>query len=199
MNRIVISMEGCIKNQSSIDEVLMLLLYYYKTDQDRVQELLISKGFITAERDSFYKQIGWKITAQGVELLNSVIIDSDKSERSDNEFLILAEKLKEIFPAGKKEGTNNYWTEGKALIVKRLKTFFKKYDADYTDEQIIEATKKYVEGFNGNYQFMKTLKYFIFKDKIVDNEKEYSSDLLNYLENAGEENILSDDWNTELI
>lgn len=199
MKRIILSIEGCSKNQVSLGEVLMLLAHLNKIELKKAQDLLIEKGYITAERDDLFQQNGWRVTRKGSELIDSVVIDSEDSEKSDNEILALAEKLKEIYPAGRKDGTSNYWAEGKALIAKRLKAFFKKYGTDYTNEQIITATRKYVESFNGNYQFMRTLKYFIFKDKDVAGEREYSSDLLNFLENAGNEEVLKDDWMSTTI
>ena len=90
-----------------------------------------------------------------------------------------------------------YWTDGISLIIKRLKIFFKKYGI-YSNEIIIDATKRYVDSFNGDYRFMKLLKYFIFKEKKGEGgDVESSSDLLNFIENnEGEE--LSNDWSTEL-
>lgn len=197
--RIVLSKEGCFSNQVSLGEVLMLLAHQNKIELKKAQDLLIQKGYITAERDSLFQQNGWRVTRKGQELLDSVVLDSESSEKSDADILSLAEKLKEVFPAGRKDGTSNYWAEGKALIAKRLKAFFKKYGTDYTDEQIVNAAKKYVESFNGNYQFMRTLKYFIFKDRDIAGEREYTSDLLNYLENAGKEEVLKDDWTSTTI
>lgn len=199
MTKIILSIEGCNKNQVSLGEVLMLLAYRNKIELKKVQELLIGKGYITAERNNLFQQNGWRVTRKGNELIDSVVLDSDSNEKCDADILTLAEKLKEVFPAGRKDGTSNYWAEGKALIAKRLKTFFKKYGTDYTDEQIINAARKYVESFNGNYQFMRTLKYFIFKDRDIAGEREYTSDLLNYLENAGNEEILKDDWTSTTV
>lgn len=196
--KIVISKEGCTKNGVSLGEVLMLLAYCNNENLHHAHELLTNKGYIAEKYDNFHP-VGWRLTRAGIEVLDSVVIDSERYERSDVDLLNLAGKLKEIFPPGKKEGTSNYWAEGKLLIVKRLKAFFKKYGNDYTDDQIIQAAKKYVEGFNGNYQFMRTLKYFIFKDQEVAGERDYSSDLLNYIENAGQEDTLGNDWNTELV
>lgn len=197
--KIVLSKEGCNKNQISLGEVLMLLAYLNKVDFKKINEQLINKGYITAYGSDIPSETGWGVTKKGSEILDSVVIDSEHTEKSDEDILILAGKLKEVFPTGKKDGTSNYWAEGKALIAKRLKAFFKKYGNCYTDEQIVNAAKKYVEGFNGNYQFMRTLKYFIFKDRDVAGEREYTSDLLNYIENVGQEDTLKDDWNTELI
>ena len=104
-----------------------------------------------------------------------------------------------INPKGKKDGTNYYWADGVALIMRRLKLFFKKYGNTYTDEQIIKAASKYVEGFNGNYTYMRLLKYFIFKEKVgAAGEVEGESELINYIENAGQEENLRNDWTSTL-
>lgn len=196
--KIVISQEGCMKNNISIGEVLLLLSYYIKSDFESSQDLLVSKGYITSVSSQIIKDYPWRVTNKGIETINNVIIDSEAGERSMDELLELAEKLKAIFPTGRKEGTSSYWTEGKILIARRLKVFFKKYGNSYTNDQIIQAAEKYVEGFNGNYQFMKTLKYFIFKDKVVEGEKDNTSDLLTYIENAGQEEILRSDWTSTI-
>ena len=85
------------------------------------------------------------------------------------------------------------------MIVRRLKLFFKKYGNTYTDEQIIQATSKYVEGFNGNYTYMRLLKYFIFKEKVgAASEVEGDSELISYIENAGQEENLRNDWTSTI-
>lgn len=58
--------------------------------------------------------------------------------------------------------------------------FFKMYDK-YDDATIIDATKKYVESFNGSYEYMRLLKYFIWKD-----EKKLNSDGGYYVEEASD-------------
>lgn len=159
---------------------------------DLYQKDIIEPIFDTNTRvlRGFKFKSGWRDKVKDI-LEESVIIKT----RSYKE---LAAELKTIFPPGKKEGTNRYWAEGVALIERRLKLFEKKYGL-YSPESILEAAKKYVEGFNGNYRFMRTLRYFIFREEIgVAGEVESKSDLLTYLENAGEEDGLRNDWTTEL-
>lgn len=196
---ISLNKHSALSNGITIDEALLLLIIQNKTDLNKAEEQLINKGFITAERDSSFNQIGWRLTSKGSEIIESVIVDSDKKQEPKDRLNYLATQLKGIFPKGKKEGTNYYWAEGVALIIRRLKLFFKKYGNEFTDEQIIQASKKYVEGFNGNYQYMRLLKYFIFKEKIgAGGEVEGDSELISYIENAGQEDELSDNWTTSL-
>lgn len=127
--------------------------------------------------------------------LNTIFLDSEEDNtHSITKMEELCDKLKEAYPTGKKDGTILYWTEGKKLIERRLKLFFKKY-GNYNYEDIIDATKRYVQSFDGNYSYMKVLKYFIFKEKIGANrEVEGESELLNYLENKSQVNSQNDNW-----
>ena len=199
MTTICLNKKAAQQNGITIDEALLMLVIHNKANLERAEEALIQKGLITAERNDLFQQIGWRLTNKGTEMLDSVIMDSDKEQEPQDRLIQLATRLKDIFPKGKKDGTNYYWADGVALIVRRLKLFFKKYGNKFTDEQIIQAAEKYVRGFNGNYQYMRLLKYFIFKEKVGANgEVEGDSELINYIENAGQEENLRDDWATTL-
>lgn len=199
MTTICLNKKATQQNGITIDEALLMLVIHNKANLERAEKALIQKGLITAERNDLFQQVGWRLTNKGTEVLDSVIMDSDKEQEPQDRLIQLATRLKEIFPKGKKDGTNYYWTEGVALIVRRLKLFFRKYGNKFTDEQIIQAAEKYVQGFNGSYQYMRLLKYFIFKEKVGANgEVEGDSELINYIENAGQEENLRDDWATTL-
>lgn len=215
---ICLSKEGCQENNISLAEALLMLAIHNNADLDMAQKELIKKGYITADRDDLFQQVGWRLTNKGTEVIDSVIVDSDKKQEPNDRLIQLATRLKEIFPKGKKDGTNYYWADGVALIVRRLKLFFKKYDAslndifneeahimtvkDYNkfiDDRIVQAATKYVQGFNGNYQYMRLLKYFIFKEKVgAAGEVEGDSELISYIENAGQEENLRNDWTSTI-
>ena len=199
MTTVCLNKKAALQNGITIDEALLMLVIHNKANLKIAEKALIQKGLITAERNELFQQTGWRLTNKGNEVLDSVIIDSDKEQEPQDRLIQLATKLKEIFPKGKKDGTNYYWTEGVVLIVRRLKLFFKKYGNKFTDEQIIQAAEKYVQGFNGNYQYMRLLKYFIFKEKIgANSEVEGDSELISYIENAGQEESLNNDWTSTL-
>lgn len=199
MTTVCLNKEAAQQNGITIDEALLMLVIHNKANLEGAERALIQKGLITAERNDLFQQVGWRLTNKGTEVLDSVIMDSDKEQEPQDRLIQLATKLKEIFPKGKKDGTNYYWADGVALIVRRLKVFFKKYGNKFTDEQIIKAAEKYVQGFNGNYQYMRLLKYFIFKEKVGANgEVEGDSELISYIENAGQEEDLRNDWTSSL-
>lgn len=187
------------KNNVTIAELLLLISIENNFDLVDAENLLITKGYITANRSGNSFDNKWRVTLKGKHLIDTIIIESDKNQVEDNRLTNLATQLKKIFPEGKKDGTNLYWTEGIVLIERRLKTFFKKYGNDFNDEDIINAAQSYVDSFNGNYRLMRVLKYFIFKEKKNDNgEIESESDLINYIENAGQVENLKNDWTSTI-
>lgn len=199
MTTINLNKEIALQNGVTIGEVLLLLGIHNKVNFDESKMGLIQKGLITADRNDLFQRVGWRLTNKGAEILDSIIMDSGKQQESDDRLSQLAAKLKEIFPKGKKDGTNYYWTEGVSLIARRLKLFFRKYGDTFTDEQIIQASERYVKGFNGNYQYMRLLKYFILKEKIgAGGEVEGDSELISYIENSGQEEDLRNDWTSTL-
>lgn len=212
--------ESAAKHGITLDEALYMIIIHNKINLELTKESLIQKGLLTADRNETFQQIGWRLTNRGTEVLDSTIIDSDEPKNSGDDFLLeIATKLKEIFPKGKKEGTNYYWAEGTALIVRRLKLFLKKYEEYIRNEfkeefsklnkeefnkvlgnKILHAASKYVDSFNGSYRYMKLLKYFILKEKIgAAGEVEGESELMNYIENYGQEENLRNDWTSTLL
>lgn len=176
----------------------------FTSENGEIEKSLMEKGYIDFNyklEGVQYVAISHRITKKGFDKVEELISLMPRVDNTmeDEQLEELATKLKAIFPTGKKEGTNLQWTEGKALIVRRLKLFFRKYGTFPIDD-ILEAAQAYVSSFNGMYSYMRTLKYFIWKEeKGAGGEIEPSSDLLNYLENKGQEETLSDDWMSEVI
>ena len=191
--KLIIDSDACLNNGTCIGEVLLLYEYALKISPESMKQSLIDKGYITNAGDLFGR---YTATDKAVKLLDSVLADSSVDD--DTKITELATKLKELYPKGKKEGTNQFWADGVSIIVKRLKIFYKKYGF-YDNDIIIKATEDYIKSFNGDYRFMKTLKYFLWSEKVNKaGEVEPTSDLLTYIENAGEIDELSDDWLNEL-
>ena len=190
---LIIDSDACLNNGTCIGEVLLLYEYALKISPESMKQSLIDKGYITNAGDLFGR---YTATGKAVKLLDNVLADSSVDD--DTKITELATKLKELYPKGKKEGTNQFWADGVSIIVKRLKIFYKKYGF-YDNDIIIKATEDYIKSFNGDYRFMKTLKYFLWSEKVNKaGEVEPTSDLLTYIENAGEIDELSDDWLNEL-
>ena len=192
MDKVSINKDVLGKNNLSMDEFLVLLLTYNKANIQEVKQSLVEKGLA----DFSVMDNELVISNVTKDLITSVTIDSDKAVISkDKEFRELAEKLKELFPKGKKAGTTYMWRDSTAVIARKLKTLVVKYEYEVTEEQALKATKSYVESFNGDYTYMQLLKYFILKT-LPDGE--IKSDFMSYIENEGQEDELSDNWLTEM-
>ena len=192
MDKVSINKDVLEKNNLSMDEFLVLLLTYNKANIQEVKQSLVEKGL--ADFSVFDDELVTSSTTK--DLITSITIDSDvKVLSKDKEFKELADKLKELFPKGKKAGTTYMWRDSTAVIARKLKTLVVKYDYQFTEEQAIKATKAYVESFNGDYTYMQLLKYFILKS-LPDGE--IKSDFMSYIENEGQEDELSDNWLNEM-
>lgn len=187
----------------SLGEALLMLAIHNEVDLKASEDLLVQKGFITAVRDDLFYTVGWRVTSNGQKFLESAITQSSKVKKKTKaqtaklkeELLPLATRLKAVFPTGKKAGTSQYWAEGPALIVERLIGFFDRYGRKWTDDQIVAAAQDYVNSFNGDYRFMRVLRYFIWKEAAGNGgSTEPTSDLLNCLTNAGQEDASNTNW-----
>lgn len=80
-------------------------------------------------------------------------------------FKDLAEKIRNLFPAGIKTG--GYYVRGSVSSIEaKLKKFNKKFP-QYSEEDIINATKNYIDRKRKeNWNMIKTAENFIFKDEV---------------------------------
>lgn len=190
------------KSGVSLGEVLLMIAIQNNVDFNAAESELKKKGLIsTSYNRETYLPVGLFVTSTGNNVVNNIILDSDKSVGTDDfnqRIEALVPQLQSIYPEGK-NFNNQYWRGNKTDIKRKLQTFFKKYGNDYTDEQIINATQAYVSGFNGEYKFMRLLQYFIWKEGVKDGTKVPISELANYIENEGQTDSLTDNWTTTLV
>ena len=190
------SVKECEKLKVPVDTALYIAsLYLGKLISSNTFQDVCARGLI--EFDGFdlkREPINARLTQTGMDLIESIFLNSEfhLPNSEEDRFDKLAKKMQEVFPEGRKPGTKLMWRDSQPIIAKRLKAIVKKYKAVFTDEQAIEATKKYVESFNGDYQFMQVLKYFISKRNLTTGDE--TSQFLSYIENAGQEEVVNDSW-----
>lgn len=178
----------CSNYDIAIEEVLIALLIRLKVDINNVLNSLIEeKEIYTLPNGNF------KLDKDFDSKITQVLLSSDttipNSERCEN----LAIQMRALYPKG--NSSSGYpWRGNLKDLTKRLQKFFKIY-GNQTDEAILEATKKYVVHYNGNYTYMRTLKYFILKSEDGDN----NSDLATWLENSEDIDDNNTDWTTSLV
>ena len=145
----------------SVEEFLILYICSKNYNIKELLDTIIAKGY--ADKDVFneYKAV---VSDNIKELIANIIINSNKKViDKEKDFLILANKMRDLYPSGKKPGTNYPWKDSSIVIAQKLKTLVVKFGCSFTEEEALEATKRYIESFNGNYTYMQLLKYFILK------------------------------------
>ena len=186
------------KNGLTLEEFLVLYLGAKDVDIESISQSLIAKGL--ADKDLFSN--GRIVVSDKVkDLISTISIDSDKNViDKDSEFTELATELREIYPAGRKDGTTYMWRGTTAEVAKKLKTLVVKYGYTINREDVLKATKEYVNSFNGNYRYMQLLKYFILKSvRDADGNVDIKSELMSLIENSDQIDAQRDDWVSNMI
>ena len=200
--KITIDENACKKVKLSLPEVLMITLVKTGVNIDTLLKQMKEKQILVEEHTLLGTNL--LVTQRWSDLSDKALLSADKSVPDNKRLENLAKSLMEVFPAGKKEGTSQYWKGNLRDNTLRLAKFFKLYGDKYTDEQMIEAAKNYVSSHNGKYQYMRVLKYFIWKDTRKVNSEgegyiEEVSDLAAFIENAKDEKNLKDDWMSTMV
>lgn len=186
------------KHNISIGEFMILYLNANSIDIKECIESIIKKNL--ADRNLFSEN-SIVVSDKVKDLITTIIIDSDKNViDKDSEFLELANEMRELYPKGKKEGTTYLWRGTTAEVAKKLKTLVVKYGYSFSKEQVLKATKEYVNSFNGNYKRMRLLKYFVLKsEKDADDNINIISELMSLIENEGQISEQREDWEATLV
>lgn len=183
------------------EEVLAALLIRTCDNIPALFDRLIKKGYIRKDEGLFGE--GFQLNETFLDKVYAALLSRDPDVPDEGRLDNLASQLMEIYPRGKKGGTTSYWRGNRKEVRERLQKFFKLYGSKFTDEQILQATQNYVTSFNGNYSYMRVLKYFIMKDeRKEDDEGRYVvqqvSDLATLIENSEDLRTVRNDWTSNL-
>ena len=202
--KITIDEKVCLKHKMTIQEVLLVLAIRTGKLEDAIENMV--------NREILVKDAGQlKVTQHWSDVLDEILSDSSGSvEKSDEELLELAKQMRELYPQGKMKDrfgrpTPYYYRCNNSEVVKKLKKFFTIF-GNVSDEEILDATKRYVASFQGNYTGMRLIKYFILKDDVKPSEDgtghvEQISDLATFLENKESEEEVdnTEEWTSKMI
>ena len=199
--KLIIDETLCSKHKMTIIEVLLALAV---RSSDNLQDELLNMQ----NREILVNDRGiYKVTQHWSDVLDELLSDSSgASEKTDEQLIKLAKQMREIFPQRKMldrmgRPTPYYYRCNTSEVVRKLKKFFTIF-GNIPDNDIIDATKRYVASFQGDYTGMRLIKYFILKDDVKPSEDgtghvEQISDLATFLENKDceeEEVINGDSW-----
>ena len=194
--KITIDDKICLKHGLTPNEVMLALAIRTGEMEEDISNM-VARGILVDKGE-------YLVTQRWSDVLDEILCDSQSSiEKSDEELLNLAQRMRECFPQGKMPGTPYYYRCNNSEVIKKLKKFFIQY-GNYPDEDIVDACKRFVASFRGNYKYLPLVKYFISKLKDQEDEDgtihkvEYSP-LADYLENKEETVTDTSDWNTQTL
>lgn len=200
--KLTIDEKVCLKHKMTVPEVLAALSVRMSDNHEAMMENLFNREILVQSNDQTFLTQKWS------DVLDEIICDSSQGcKKTDSELVELALRVMQCFPEGKMKDrfgrpTPYYYRCNKSEVSKALKRFFTQFGSEYSDDAIVNAAKRYVASFNGNYTGMRIAKYFIMKNPTKQDENgkgyvEQVSDLLTFLENGGseEEVVINDeDW-----
>ena len=192
--KITIDEKVCLKHKITPVEVLFALAI--RSSKSQIGELLNmeNREILVKDRDVY------KVTQHWSDVLDEILVDSSGAcKKSNDELMALAGRIQECFPKmaqPDKYGrpTKYFFRCNKREIMLALKRFYEAYGEvidDITDDDIVDATKRYVaEGAKQGYRMMRLSKYFVFKNEVKKDDDgtghvEQVSDLMTFLENKG--------------
>lgn len=192
---IIIDEKDLKKEDLTIREVIsMLFIHYVGDDFEEIINDLMGKNQVI----DYYNNHYIKLSPKGEETIK-LFMSGHQSVIEKRNNIELAKKMAEIFPKMLKPGTTLYFRSNPKETSKKLEKFFEQY-GEYTEEQILQATRNYVEMkmANNDLKTMRVLKYFIWKDdEKLDDEGNLritrKSELADCLENLDSD----DDFNLE--
>ena len=195
--KITIDEKTCLKHGLSLVEFFFALAIRSSDSPEGELLNMENREIIIKDRDVY------RITQHWSDVLDEIISDSSGNvEKSDEQLLELAKQMRDLYPQGKMKDrygrpTPYYYRCNNSEVVKKLKKFFTIF-GNVEDEDILDATRRYVASFQGNYSGMRLIKYFILKDDVRQGEDgnhvEQISDLATFLENKDSEEDSNDSW-----
>ena len=206
--KITIDEKVCHKHKLSMEEFLVALTIRTVKSVREVKENLKNREVIVNRGPNN----DLLVTQHWSEVLDEILADSSHIEGIDDARLLnLAQQMRELYPKGNMRDrfgreTPYYFRCNNSEVVKALKRFITQR-GNYSDEEILDATRRYVAANSrNNFSGMRLIKYFILKDEKKEDEEGnlkviQVSDLETYLSNKeSEEEVVevnnSDDWLT---
>lgn len=196
--KLTIDEKECLKHHLTPEEVIVMLALRTCKDTNEVVANLEAREIITDKSGQFMLTQRWS------DELDEILLDSSGDINDEDRLKSLAQKMRDAYPRGKMPGTSYFYRCNNREVVLKLKKFFTLY-GNYSDDKILDAEKRFIASYNGNYKYLPLIKYFIHKDKLKlgeDGQQHVSpeSPLATYLENKEDSNLVtaSDDWLTNV-
>jgi hypothetical protein len=161
----------------TLQEVLAIILSKMTDNPHDILTDLYDRGILILDNSTMFPRL--KPFRKYDDLVKRILLLSDQSIPTEDELAPLARALKEIYPKGRKTDSVP-WQDSLTSTIDRLKGLYKNFPEikDYSHDDIIKATQRYVNMFPTDRTLMRSLNYFLWK-----RDETIFSDLLRTLEN----------------
>lgn len=198
--KLTIDEKVCAKHKLSLNEVLTVLVAGRTEDFQKTLDDLVKREVLVYQDNKYFVTQHWN------DEIEDILADSIKpSEITEERLRNLATKMRDAYQSNAAEdilnvpkklsSSGDHYRSSTAEVMNRLKKFFNDF-GDYSDEDILDAEKRYLKSFRGNYQYLKLLKYFIWKK-----DSDFPTSLLaDFLENKDDDASVSaaEDWTSNI-
>lgn len=180
--RITIDTDILQKKGVSLDEFLLLLLFFYGYNYKDTFNQALKHGFVTPD---LFKDGNGVLSDSVCDLVVRTLMASDDKVKNCpiKNFRHLALAMQSHYPQGNKPGTSYPWAGDTDEIAFKLMMLVAKYDFTFTELEAIEAVKTYISDCHNDPEHMALLKYFILKTYKKGNEMVISSPFMSIIEN----------------
>lgn len=191
--KLVLNSKICDKYQFSLEEILILYLVMHNPDFNATINALKDRGLLQSQDGKY------SISDSAKSSLCNVMAESGNI--NETRLSNLAIEMQKCFPQGKPQGSVNYFRANKREIIFQLQKFFVQY-GNYPDEDILSATKDYIESFRGNYRYLPIITNFILKttkildergDPVIKESSQLATQLENRRQEGNKEAVINDD------
>lgn len=180
--RITIDTDILQKKGISLDEFLLLLLFFYGYSYKDALDQAIKHNYISPD---LFKDGNGVLSDSVCDLVVRTLIASDDKIKNCpiKNFRHLAMDMQRHYPQGNKPGTSYPWAGDTDEIAFKLMMLVAKYDFTFTELEAIEAVKTYISDCHDNPERMALLKYFILKTYKNGDEMLICSPFMSIIEN----------------
>lgn len=130
----------------------------FPEDKKKYIQNLLRRGFIKEEDGEVVLEDKGLEVVNNIKHFNDDLCD-DLFKTSENEIPELVDEYRKLF-----EGLRLGSMGSKSSCINKMKKFFKN-NPKVTKEEVIKATKTYIDSFNGNYTYLQQADYFINKNE----------------------------------
>lgn len=162
--KVTIDSNICKKYKMSVEQVLLLELVRRTETLDVFIKRQVNSGIIS-KSNLFYDT--YNIERSCLDKLNAILSESTTNAEGFD-FESCYNRMKECYPSGSKQGKYP-WRGSLSIFKKKMLAFFKE-NGMYDEDDLVNATKNYVNSFNGDYTLMRTLPHFIIKQETEPDE-----------------------------